>query len=302
MPLGRTWIALGLLLAAPIIPAQSLIAQDATPPAVAPVMPHHKTHKTLKPLVLPPMPSGPLRQLPMDQIPAAPAQVNYENGLLTIAAQNSNLGEILREVRKLTGASIEIPPGSGANERVVAHLGPGAPRDVLAGLLNGSSFNYVVVGSITDPTAISSVILTQKSSVAGETQTAAVNQNDNQNVYQNNPVPMQPMHPSRFPQPGMMNQPNMMNPGGGSTPPGVAQPTADDDDTKDDDDKDDDDSADGQPAVAQPGSPDANSQQTVDPEQPNAGPKTPEQIMDMLRRQQQPGALPQQQQNPPPQQ
>jgi hypothetical protein len=300
MPLGRTWIALGLLLAAPIIPAQCLLAQDVAaptnPPASASAKPHHKTRKTLKPLVLPPMPSGPLRQLPMEQIPATPAKVSYENGLLTIAAQNSNLGEILREVRKLTGAAIEIPPGSAANERVVAHLGPGAPRDVLSGLLNGSSFNYVVVGSMTDPTAISSVILTQKASAAGETQTAAVNQNDSPNVYQNNPPPMQPMHPSRFPQPGMMNQQNLMNPG---TPPGVATPTADDDDTKDDDDKDDDDAE--TPAVAQPATPDPNTQQVVDPEQPNAGPKTPEQIMDMLRRQQQPGALPQQQ-NPPPQQ
>jgi len=48
--------------------------------------------------------------------------------LLTISAQNSTLSEILRDVRKLTGASIEIPAGLGANERVVTHLGPGAPR------------------------------------------------------------------------------------------------------------------------------------------------------------------------------
>src|SRR5580698_3528872 len=202
MPLGRTWIALGLLLAAPIIPAQSLIAQDATPPAVAPVMPHHKTHKTLKPLVLPPMPSGPLRQLPMNQIPDAPAQVNYENGLLTIAAQNSNLGEILREVRKLTGASIEIPPGSGANERVITHLGPGAPRDVLAGLLNGSSFNYVMMGSASDPFAISSVMLMSKQPSPGDVQTAA-------NVYQapaETPVAVPPVRPFSMQQ-VMMPQP-----------------------------------------------------------------------------------------------
>jgi hypothetical protein len=93
-----------------------------------------------------------------------PRRSAIKNGLLAISAQNSTLGEILRDVRRLTGASIDIPQGSGANERVVTSLGPGAPRDVLAGLLNGSSFNYVMLGSNSDPRAVSSVILTAKPS------------------------------------------------------------------------------------------------------------------------------------------
>ena len=51
--------------------------------------PHRKSHKAQTPLVLPPLPSGPLSQLPMDQIPATPAKVSYQGGLLTISAQNS---------------------------------------------------------------------------------------------------------------------------------------------------------------------------------------------------------------------
>src|SRR5260370_3149545 len=109
------------------------------------------------------------------------AIVGYQGGLLTIAAQNSTLGEILRDVRKLTGASIDIPPGSGA-ERVVAYLGPGAPRDVLAALLNGTSLNYVMLGSSSDPPLVSSVILSlkPKPSATGETHTSA-------NLYPHNP-------------------------------------------------------------------------------------------------------------------
>jgi hypothetical protein len=42
----------------------------------------------------------------MDQLPPTPAKVSYQGGLLTISAQNSTLGEILRDVRRLTGASI----------------------------------------------------------------------------------------------------------------------------------------------------------------------------------------------------
>ena len=266
MKSARGWIALGLLLAAPILLAQT--PSQAPAPATTPH--HRKSHKTQKQLVLPPLPSGPLSQLPMDQIPATPAKVSYQDGLLTISAQNSSLGEILRDVRKLTGASIEIPQGSGANERVVTHLGPGAPRDVLAGLLNGSSFNYVMLGSSSDAMAVSSVILTPKTSSPGDVHTAA-------NVSQNNPVPMPP---NRFPPP---------QPGNGK--PRVAQPaTAESDDSTDDQEADD--SADDQ---AEPEQADAtganaqNQQQQPDPNQPNAGPKTPEQILEMMRRQQQPG-------------
>ena len=139
------WCALGLTLAAPVFFVNGLRAQSAEADD-PPTAPQPQNHRIQKQVILPPMPSGPLSQLPMDQIPATPAKVSYQGGLLAISAQNSTLGEILREVRQLTGATIEIPTGAGANERVVTSLGPGAPRDVLAVLLNGSSFNYVMVG------------------------------------------------------------------------------------------------------------------------------------------------------------
>jgi hypothetical protein len=270
MPRTRTWMFLGLLLAAPFLPAQT----------TAPAAPHHnkshRTHKAQKPLVLPPMPRGPLSQLPMDQIPPSPAKVSYQNGLLTISAQNSPLGEILRDVRNLTGAAIDVPPGSGANERVIAQLGPGAPRDVLAGLLNGTSFNYVMMGSSSDPASIASIILTSKPSATGEVQTAA-------NVYQTdapapNRVPMQPM---RYQQ-NVMGVPKNDQPGGVQAGPADADESKDDDDSADD-------NADDQAQPGQPGQPDASAGvQGVqpDPNQPNAGPRTPEQILEMLRRQQ----------------
>src|ERR1039457_6185794 len=113
----RRRIALGLLLAGPVLLAQTALSQTTDPAAAPTTTPHLKSHKTQKQVVLPALPSGPLSQLPMDQIPPTPAKVSYQGGLLTISAQNSTLGEILRDVRKLTGASIEIPQGAGANER-----------------------------------------------------------------------------------------------------------------------------------------------------------------------------------------
>ena len=266
--------------------AQTVYAQTDAPAPAPTATRHHKSrHKTLKPLVLPPLPSGPLSQLPMDQIPPMPAKVSYQGGLLTISAQNSTLGEILRDVRKLTGASIDVPPGSAVtSERVIAHLGPGAPRDVLAGLFNGTQFNYVMLGSSSDPTAVSSVVLTLKTSAAGETQTAA-------NAYQNNPGPMPP---NRFPPPQPFNQQLIV-----PQQPGVGQPAnAESDDSKDEEQENADENADADDQ-AQPGQPvqpgvDGNvqdQQAQPDPNQPNAGPKTPEQILEMLRRQQPPGAV-----------
>ena len=219
----------------------------------------------------------------MDQLPPAPARVTYEGGLLAIQAQNSTLWEILRDVRRLTGASIDMPAGPGLNERVIANLGPGAPRDVLSGLLNGTSFNYVMLGSNSDPAAVASVMLSPKPAGGVEVQTAA-------NVYQNAPTPQPtPLPPNPQFRPGMMTIPPPQ--------PGNAQvQTATDEDAKDDEENADDSADDS----AQPGAGAAMQNQQPDPNQPNAGPKTPEQILEMLRRQQQPGmTIPNQQ---PPQQ
>jgi hypothetical protein len=114
----------------------------------------------------PPLPSGPTGRpvppMPLDAMAAVPPQVTFENNQLTINAPNSTLADILRAVRKQTGAEIEVPA---APERVVTHLGPGPAREVLAELLNGSRFNYVLLGSPSDQTALTRVVLVAKGGV-----------------------------------------------------------------------------------------------------------------------------------------
>ena len=121
------------------------------------------TKKPQKP-PLPPLPSGPtgpVQQVPLDSIAPVPPKVSYQNAQLTIDAPNSTLGDILRAVRKQTGAEIEIP--AAATERVVTHLGPGPARDVIADLLNGSRFNYVLLGATADSAVLTRVVLVPKS-------------------------------------------------------------------------------------------------------------------------------------------
>jgi hypothetical protein len=128
-------------------PRKHLVKQEQPTPAPTP-----------QPAADPPLP------LTLAQMPASPPQVSFHNGQLTIVAPNSTLGDILRAVRAQTGASVEVP--GNAPERVVVKLGPGPARDVLASLLNGSHFNYVLLGSVTDPAQVEKIILTSKAGSA----------------------------------------------------------------------------------------------------------------------------------------
>jgi hypothetical protein len=279
MPQTGKWlvlISLGLLFVLPAASAQT--AQTS--------IPHKARHKARKAKVvpppqvaLPPLPRGPLPQVPLDQLPAAPPQVDYRDGRLTIVAQNSTLSDILREVHKRTGASIDVPPG--ATEHVVARLGPAPAREVLATLLNGSSFNYVMVGSATDPAVLSSVVLTSKP--AGGPQTVA-------NFPQPAPVYSPPIRPGFGPG---MGRPTGMVPTAVAPvvqpAPAVNQPVVNADATANDSQEAEDSEQD------ETESQDQNGATPL----PNAGPKTPDEMLQMLQRQQL--QQQQQQQGQPPQ-
>lgn len=92
-----------------------------------------------------------------EQGPSSPPDVSFQAGQLVIVARNSTMGDVLNAVKQKTGASVEMPPSS--SERVVGKFGPGKPRDVMAQLLNGSHFDYVLLGSPADPGALKKVVL-----------------------------------------------------------------------------------------------------------------------------------------------
>jgi hypothetical protein len=121
--------------------------------------PNRHSKKKTEPEVVqaPPPPPPPTPE----QLPPAQPNVSYQNGQLTIQSDNSTLAQILRSVQAKTGASVEIP-GSANNERVVAQLGPGLPRDVINSLLNGSKFDYIILGVSDKPGAVQKVILTPR--------------------------------------------------------------------------------------------------------------------------------------------
>jgi hypothetical protein len=88
-----------------------------------------------------------------------PPKVTYQDGQLTIIAENALLSDILSALHTLMGAEIDLP-ASASSERIWVRLGPGAARKVVSELLSGTDLNFVIQGSSTDADGIQSVMLT----------------------------------------------------------------------------------------------------------------------------------------------
>jgi hypothetical protein len=267
MSTGLRWnrVALPLALGIAVLGAGSFARAASQQQSTSQQSTSRHSKKKAKAPQLPPLPSGPtgpVQPIPLDAIAAVPPQVSYENDQLTINAPNSTLADILRAVRKQTGAEIEVPS---APERVVTRLGPGPARDVVAQLLNGSRFNYVLLGSPADDALLTKVVLVAKTG----------------------PDTITPPAPAPQPAVGITQAIN-------SAPPQEPPPDATDAEQQDDNAANADDAATTDQAAQEA---DQQQQQQQNPEQP--GVKTPQQMLQemqqrqmQLQQQQQPGQPP----------
>jgi hypothetical protein len=89
--------------------------------------------------------------------PPVPPVVTMNEGLLTIDAPNCTLIDVLNGVHRITGATIE---GATPTERIAVKLGPGVPELVLASLLRGTPYDYVILGTPGKPDALARIMLT----------------------------------------------------------------------------------------------------------------------------------------------
>src|SRR5580700_5994180 len=234
-----------------------------------------RRHSTTNQPVTDDQPAPTLPPPTLAQQPTTPPQVSFQGGELTISAQNSTLGDILKAVRAQTGATIDLP--GTASERVIGHFGPGPARDVLTALLNGSHFNYVLLGSPTDPGALDRVILMAKSGGATESNPQPQAQAEQAQAA---PAYNQTFLPRAMP----MAAPPQPAPGG-NTVVVEGQDAQDDATTDDSADATDDTQADDQTDQNQ-----ADDQAAADDQQPENGQqnvKTPEQLLQELQQRQQ---------------
>jgi hypothetical protein len=131
-----------------------------------PTQPHHPTAQSTalseQPPASTPAPEATSIPLTPAQMPPSAPRVSYEDGQLTIIAENSTLGDILSAVHQLTGAQIDLP-SSASGERMAAQVGPGRPREVLTSLLSWTDFNYIIRAADDDPQGVQSVSLLSRS-------------------------------------------------------------------------------------------------------------------------------------------
>lgn len=94
-------------------------------------------------------------------VPQPPLQISYLHGMLSIHSDKATLSEVLYEIQKRTGADIAIPAGA-EQEKVVAEIEPAPAPEVLAHLLNGSKFNFLILSAPDDPNKLDRVILSTR--------------------------------------------------------------------------------------------------------------------------------------------
>jgi hypothetical protein len=135
-------------------------AQPAAAPQAQPTLPAPQDAPSVAPSML--------------QQPAQEAQIVFGNDVLSIRANNSSLAAILRQVAVRSGMKVE---GLGGDERVFGSFGPGAPRDVLADLLDGTAYNLVLLGDLSNG-APRELILTPATRGGGVIQSPAPQVND----------------------------------------------------------------------------------------------------------------------------
>ncbi|HLZ42489.1 MAG TPA: AMIN domain-containing protein [Candidatus Sulfotelmatobacter sp.] len=97
----------------------------------------------------------------IDAAPKPPLQVSYQNGLLAISANKATLAQVLYAIQQRTGADISIAAGA-EQEIVVAEIEPAPAPEVLARLLNGSKFNFLIVSAADDASKLDKVILSTR--------------------------------------------------------------------------------------------------------------------------------------------
>lgn len=150
--------------------------------------------------------------------PAEPAQVTLTAGKLSIQAKNSSLSDILHQLAKETGMSID---GLTKDQRIFGIYGPADPRAVLTDLLDGAGYNVLMLGSTDSGTPRELQLSMRNSGPGAATQPTVVAQQQQQDEDQDDtaPVPSYPPAGEVVPHPPVPVPGNQVAPNGGVKTP-----------------------------------------------------------------------------------
>jgi hypothetical protein len=222
LPLGAQTAAPPANQPSPAPAAVAPAAKQASPAAKATAPVKHRKKSAAKPAT-PPPPPPPTVAPSRFQEPATPAVVTAGKDQLMVRADNSSLSQILHQVSSQTGMQLE---GLSGDERVFGSFGPGATREVLTALLDGTGYNMMMVGSLPNGAPRQLLLSRPSSGAAGGGAVVAPNPNPNANPNPNgdmdNPDDQDPQDFQEAPSP-----PSIMPaepPPGAPQPPGAATP------------------------------------------------------------------------------
>jgi hypothetical protein len=162
--------------------------------------------------------------LPPEKQPPTPPKVSFQDGLLTIESTNSKLGDILSSVRNKAGIQFE-GMDSGV-ERVAAKLGPAPADEVLSSLLQGSRFDYVILGHSGDPHTVERVLLSARGTAPTLGNAAPTKPQPTEEEAEEAATEEQPQPPPELPPDGQAQVPQVPPPSltPASIPSGVPTP------------------------------------------------------------------------------
>lgn len=103
--------------------------------------------------------------------PQKKVEISFQDGRLGLTSNKASLAEVLNELRARIGAEIIVPPGA-EQEVVAVSIAPSSPREAISRLLDGSRYNFIIVGTDADANQVERVVLSPKNNagVAPESQ------------------------------------------------------------------------------------------------------------------------------------
>jgi len=93
--------------------------------------------------------------------------IDYRAGQLSVVADKAELGNVMKLLGEKIGASVEVSADV-TTEPVVARLGPAAPNQILAELLDSSHLEYIVMGSDENGLGIQRIVVHKRAALGRE--------------------------------------------------------------------------------------------------------------------------------------
>ncbi len=149
------------------------------------------------------------------------AEIKYDGAMLTVAASDSSLNQILREIARQTGMKVT---GGVTDDRVFGTYGPASPSAVLASLLEGTSSNMLIVQDASHkPTEL---VLSPRVGRITPPNPNAAGFEDSDNASEAPPQPVRSVLPSPVPSSPNSRAPYRAGTGGIDTNPAATAPSS----------------------------------------------------------------------------